>query len=134
VSSEPGAGVGIFVQYAAQGQWTVWTTCDTNTSKVVCTFDVYASADTSSELTAIAGSGLEGPDETQIVKDGTAYLHAETGSDTDTMTFTTTPGAIVRLEAYLDESAQPRFVYWFGKGVLHEGAPTNPVDFEPTSP
>jgi hypothetical protein len=50
------------------------------------------------------------------------------------MTLTTTPGAVLRLETYLDDQPQPRFVYWFGNGVLHEGAPTNPVDFEPSAP
>ncbi|MGK4006345.1 hypothetical protein WMF31_27250 [Sorangium sp. So ce1036] len=134
VSSEPGEGVGIFVEYAAGGTWTIWTTCDTNTSRVACSFDLYASVDTSSELFDIAGSELERTDTTRLVDEGIAYLHAETGSDVDAMTFTTTEGAIVRLEAYLDGEPQPRFIYWFGDGVLHEGAPSNPIDFEPTSP
>ncbi|KYG06123.1 hypothetical protein BE21_36680 [Sorangium cellulosum] len=134
LSSEPGEGVGIFVEYAAGGTWRIWTTCDTNSSKVVCSFDLYASVDTSSELFDIVGTDLEKSDATRLADDGIAYLHAETGSDIDAMTFTTTEGAIVRLEAYLDGVQEPRYVYWFGDGVLHEGAPTNPIDFEPTSP
>ncbi|WP_437679934.1 hypothetical protein [Sorangium sp. So ce131] len=134
VESEPGEGVGIFVEYAAGGTWTLWTTCDTNTSKVVCSFDLYASVDTSSELLDITGVELEKTDATRLADEGIAYLHAETGADVDAMTFTTTEGAVVRLEAYLDGELQPRFVYWFGNGVLHEGAPSNPLDFEPTSP
>ncbi|AUX30468.1 MULTISPECIES: hypothetical protein [Sorangium] len=134
LSSEPGEGVGIFVEYAAGGTWRLWTTCDTNRSKVVCSFDLYASVDTSSELFDIVGTDLEKTDATRLADDGIAYLHAETGSDIDAMTFTTTEGAIVRLEAYLDGAQEPRYVYWFGDGVLHEGAPTNPIDFQPTSP
>ncbi|WP_437940269.1 hypothetical protein [Sorangium sp. So ce341] len=134
LSSGPGEGVGIFVEYAAGGTWRLWTTCDTNSSKVVCSFDLYASVDTSSELFDIVGTDLEKTDATRLADDGIAYLHAETGSDIDAMTFTTTEGAIVRLEAYLDGVQEPRYVYWFGDGVLHEGAPTNPIDFQPTSP
>jgi hypothetical protein len=134
VTSEPGEGVGIFVEYAGDGAWKIWTTCDTNTSKVVCSFDLYASIDQSSELIEIAGEDLERADQTSLMSEGVALLHAETGSDVDAMTLTTTPGAILRLEAYLDDQPQPRFVYWFGNGVLHEGAPTNPVDFEPSAP
>ncbi|WP_437592244.1 hypothetical protein [Sorangium sp. So ce1000] len=134
LSTEPGEGVGIFVEYTAGGTWTVWTTCDTNTSKVVCSFDLFASVDTSSELFDLAGIEIEKTDATRLQDIGVAYFHAETGSDIDAMTFTTTKGAIVRLEAYLDGAPEPRFVYWFGDGVLHEGAPSNPLDFKPTAP
>jgi hypothetical protein len=134
ISSEPGVGVGIFVEYAEGGSWKIWTTCDTDTSRVVCSFDLYASVDTSSKLLELGGSDLEGPDEALVVEEGIAHFHAETGSDIDVLTLATTPGAIVRLDAYLDGQAQPRFVYWFGDGVLHEGAPSNPVDFQPTAP
>jgi hypothetical protein len=134
LSTEPGEGVGIFVEYTAGGTWTLWTTCDTNTSKVVCSFDIYASVDTSSELIDLAGIEIEKTDATRLVDIGVAYFHAETGSDIDAMTFATTPGAVVRLEAYLDGTQEPRFVYWFGDSVLHEGAPSNPLDFKPTAP
>lgn len=134
VTSEPGEGVGIFVEYAADGRWRVSTTCDTNYSDYACTFDVFASVDTMSDLTDFAEEDLEGSDRASLIEDGVLGFHAVTDTDLDAVSFTTTPGAIVRLEAYLDGYSQPRFVYWFGKGVLHEGAPTNPVDFEPTSP
>jgi hypothetical protein len=134
VSAEPGEGVGLFVEYAAGGTWRLSTTCDTNYSGVACGFDVFASVDASSELLDITADDLEGRDQTGLVEEGVVGLHAETASDVDAVSFTTTPGAIVRLETYLDGASQPRFVYWFGDGVLHEGAPTNPLDFEPTEP
>lgn len=132
--SEPGDGVGIFVEYAAGGTWTIWTTCDTDTSGAVCRFDVYASVDTSSELFDLWGSDLEGADRTWLIDQGVAKLEADTDWDADAMMFSTTPGAIVRIEAYLDGDHADRFIYWFGNGVLHKGAPTNPLDFEPTVP
>jgi len=134
VSAEPGEGVGLFVEYAAEGKWRLSTTCDTNYSNIGCTFDVFAGVDTSSELTDLSTEDLEGRDDAAIIEEGVAGWHAETASDIDAITLTTTPGAILRVEMYLDQVSQPRFVYWFGNGVLHEGAPTNPVDFEPTAP
>jgi hypothetical protein len=134
VSAEPGEGVGLFVEYEAGGTWRLSTTCDTNYSDVACLFDVFASVDTSSELLEITDDDLEGHDETGVIALGVVGLHAETTSDVDSVSFTTTPGAFVRTEMYLDGVSQPRFVYWFGDGVLHTGAPTNPLDFEPTEP
>ena len=134
VSAEPGEGVGLFVEYTAGGAWRLSTTCDTNYSNIGCTFDAFASVDTSSELLDLSTEDLEGQDQAKILEEGVAGWHAETASDIDAITLTTTPGAILRVEMYLDGVSQPRFVYWLGKGVLHEGAPTNPIDFEPTEP
>lgn len=134
VSAEPGEGVGVFVEYAAGGTWRIWTTCDTNYSNVACLFDIFASVDTASELIEVTGADLEGRDEVTTVEEGIVQLAASTSSDIDEMRLVTTPGAILRLEVYLDGASQPRFVYWQGVEVLHQGAPTNPVDFEPTEP
>lgn len=134
VSADPGEGVGVFVEYAAGGAWRIWTTCDTNYSNVACLFDIYAAVDTASEIIELAGGELEGRDEAVLYPDGVAELSTSTSSDIDELRLKTTPGAILRLEVYLDGVAQPRFVYWQGEEVLHQGAPTSPVDFEPTSP
>lgn len=134
ISAEPGEGVGLFVEYAAGGTWRLWTTCDTNYSNVACNFDIFAAVDADSELIDIRGDDLEGRDEAGPWDEGVAFFHAETSADVDSVTLTTTPGAIVEVALYLDSYSQPRFIYWFGDGVLHEGAPTNPVDFEPVSP
>ncbi|AKT39449.1 hypothetical protein [Chondromyces crocatus] len=134
VSAEPGEGVGIFVEYASEGEWRIWTTCDTNYSDIACRFDIFASVDVDSELHEFSGVSLEGRDQATLYEEGVVYLSASTASDIDEMRLVTTPGAIVRLEVYLDDVAQSRYVYWQGDGVLHQGAPSNPVDFEPTSP
>ena len=34
----------------------------------------------------------------------------------------------------LDGVEQPHYVYWVGNKVLHQGAPSNPIDFLPTTP
>ena len=134
VEAEPGEGVGMFVEYTTGGQWRIWTSCDTNYSGVACAFDAFVSVDTESELRAVEGEDLEGFDEASTYDEATAYFHADTDSGHDGFVFETTPGAIVRLDMTLDGYSEPRFVYWFGDGVLHQGAPTNPVDFQPAAP
>lgn len=133
VTAEPGEGVGVFVEYATGGTWRIWTTCDTNTSNAPCTFDVFASVDLDSDLVDITSEDVEERDKVMLYSEGIAYLGATTESDVDAMVLTTTPGAIVRLEVYLDGAKQSRFIYWFGDGVLHRGAPTHPIDLEPSA-
>ncbi|MDI1483227.1 hypothetical protein [Polyangium sp. y55x31] len=131
----PGDGVGVFVEYYSNGVYRVWTTCDTNFSGVVCPIDVFMSVDTSSTIDAITTDDLEGADHVNVNEAaGTVDMHVDTGVDFDAIEISTTPGAILRLEVLIDGVAQPRFVYWFGNGVLHNGAPTSPVDFVPTVP
>lgn len=135
MDSTPGEGVGLYVEYAQGGHWTLWTTCDTNYSSAACTFDAVVSVDTASELLAATGEDLEGHDVVDDrYADGMARFVVDTDSDIDVMRLDTTPGAIVRLDLTLDGIAETRFVYWIGNGVLHAGAPSNPVDFQPLSP
>lgn len=135
LDSKPGDGVGIFVEYYAGGHYRIWTTCDTNTSGAMCPFDIFTSVDTASTITAVGEENLEGFDSISLSQgNGTVDLHFETDSDYDAIGIDVTPGAILRVEAYLDGLSEPRFVYWFGDGVLHQGAPTNPIDLIPSKP
>lgn len=135
LDSKPGDGVGVFVEYYAGGHYRIWTTCDTNFSGTTCPFDIFTSVDTSASIFAITEENLEGFD-TATVKQGqgTVDLHFETSGDYDAAQIDVTPGAILRVEAFIDGQSEPRFIYWFGDGILHEGAPTNPIDFFPSKP
>jgi len=131
----PGDGVGVFVEYYAGGVYRVWTTCDTNYSGSVCPMDIFMSVDVDSRIDAITTDDLEGADLVNINEAaGTVDMHVDTSVDYDAIEISTTPGAVLRLEVLIDGVPQPRFVYWFGNGVLHNGAPTSPVDLVPTSP
>jgi hypothetical protein len=134
LESPLGDGVGVFVEYSTGGTWRVWTTCDTNFTGKICAFDIFATVDTASVLEAVQGENIEGYD--FVNQEGNAGLefYAETSADFDSVVFTTTPGAIVRLEVNIGGQPQPHFIYWVGNGVLHNGAPTSPVDFEPSAP
>jgi hypothetical protein len=134
IEAEPGEGVGLFVEYAAGGFWRMWTSCDTNYSGQACQFDACVSiVNGSSDIRLAEGEELEGSDRIELLSDGWTCLSAETDADLDGLLFETEPGAVVRFEVSLDGFLDGRYVYWVGDGVLHAGAPTNPVDFVPTS-
>ena len=131
-------------EYKAGGQWTVTTSCDTLVSQITpppsCAFDVFvAGLDRSTTLTKPEGLNLGDSDALDVGRDGSIHLRTETSTNLDGFTFSATPGATIELEMYLDGATyddvgnpQSRFVYWVGDSVLHEGAPTNPVEFAPT--
>jgi hypothetical protein len=134
INVSAGAGVGVFVQYATGGQWTITTACDTNSSGFGCNFDLFVSGvDPSTTINNPQGQSLSGADTVDLQADGSVHLGTNTSTGLDGLTFTTTPGATIELETFLDGVPQPRFVYWVGDRVLHEGAPTDPIDLAPSA-
>jgi hypothetical protein len=134
LDAKPGEGVGIFVEVTAGGQWHVWTTCDTFTSKTVCSFDIFASTPNVEQLLSYAADQVEGFDTVKDLGDGTLELVADTDSDTDGLLLDIEPGAPLVLEAYLDGKSAEPFVYWVSDDLIHTGAPANPVQFNPPKP
>jgi hypothetical protein len=134
LESLPGDGVGVFVEYVTGGHWHVWTSCDTNSSDAVCAFDVFVTVADGPPITNSRTENLEGSDIIEKKADGSLHLIAKTSAELDGMTFDTDAGAVIELEAYFDNELDPRVLYWFGDGVLHQGAPTNPIQFKPTAP
>lgn len=133
LDASPGDGVGVFVEYYAGGTYRIWTTCDTAFSGNACAFDIFTSVDTTSAIIATTEENLEGIDSITVNPgQGTVDLRFDTGNDYDAAVIDVTPGAILRVEVFLDGQSDSRFTYWFGNGVLHEGAPTNPIDFNPS--
>lgn len=133
LDATPGDGVGVFVEYYAGGTYRIWTTCDTSFSGNACAFDIFTSVDSSSAIVATTEENLEGADTITVNPgQGTVDLRFDTGSDYDSAVIDVTPGAVLRVEVFLDGVSDSRFTYWFGNGVLHEGAPTNPLDFTPS--
>jgi hypothetical protein len=134
VRAGEGEGVGLFVEYASGGHWHLWTSCDTNLSGAVCNFSAFVKVVDGAEITNLKGEELETTDVVEDLGNGTIHLSAQTSSEFDGISFDTTEGAAIELDAYLDDEPDPHIVYWFGEGVLHQGAPTNPIDFKPSAP
>lgn len=135
LEAEPGDGVGVFVETTSSGAWQIWTTCDTATSGATCAFDACVSVvDGDPDRVGIenaVGDEAEDDDLVETFGDGSACFVFTTADDVDRFRFTTAPGATVRLGVDLDGVPDARFVFWVGDGVLHTGAPTNPVDLRP---
>jgi hypothetical protein len=158
LTATAGAGAGMYVEYATGGNWNLFTTCDvnasTNPSHAPCEFDAYVTANTAANLGSPVGENLDtsyctGGSQQPLSTDGTCsyvetlggssiHLHTMTGAGTDGMTFTTAPGATIELQMNLAGTESPQvpedFLYWIGGGVLHTGAPTNPIEFQPSGP
>jgi hypothetical protein len=135
LSSPGGTGVGVFVQYAAGGHWSITTACDTNTSGEPCGFDIFvAGADDSTTLSNPAGASLAAGDNVDVQSDGSYHLSTFTTTAIEGMTFDATAGGTIVVETFLDGVPQPRFVYWIGGKVLHTGAPTDPINLQPSAP
>lgn len=130
---EPGEGAGLFVEYFEGGEYRITFACDTNFSGIGCDWEGYVSVEQGADVTTIFEDGLEGSDRL-YVSDGVVDFDIGVTTDLDSFSLVTQPGTVLRLEAYLDGVSQPQFVFWRGDGVIHTGAPTNPVDFVPTEP
>ena len=141
VELDPGAGAGVAVEYQGDGRWRIVAACDTNLSGSVCHFAVLASSnDNSSEFGELERIGLEAEDELSLLDPFAVEMDWITAEDLDAATFTTSPGASVRVSVLLydpvpdsdsDWTNDPRLLNWVGNGALHAGAPTNPVELTP---
>jgi hypothetical protein len=136
LEAEPGKGAGVFVEYHGDGKWRAWTTCDTLVTGTPCEYRLAFRPEEGARLNGltmgIEGSGNNLFDEidAQLIR-----VSITTTTETDSVEFRTEPpGAAVQLQTTLDGSSDSRIIFWVGPEVLHTGAPTNPVIFEPTSP
>jgi hypothetical protein len=143
VQLEPGQGIAVAVRYAEGGIWEVATACDTALSGARCDYDIVVSTDGDASIDSFERQGLESTDDLRAPDAFALAAVLDTGDDTDGFSFTTLPGATVRVSALLYDpgfdswfewSDDPRFISWVGDGAVHRGAPTNPVDLRPDRP
>jgi hypothetical protein len=130
LTAEPGAGAGLFVEYLDEGQWHVWTTCDTDSNGAACSFDVDL---VGANLGLVQGEDLEGSDRVELESDYARALF-ETTSDTDGVRFRLDEGAPLRLGVWLDGVEAREVVFWVEDGAIVQGIPTTPTDFVPGGP
>jgi len=131
LTTDLGQGAGLFVEYTEGGSWAFWASCDTDLSGRPCLWDVYVSSQEA--ITGLDGPDLEDEDSLDYSGDSTVVLYTTTTSGSDTMTFQTEPGALTRVEVYLDGDPAPGYLVWFNDGVQN-GAPYMPVIFQPDAP
>jgi hypothetical protein len=127
LEADPGEGVGVFVEHNGEGEWHVWTTCDTEKSGTYCPYDIFLSGN---DLSYVTEEDLE-DDDTLETSFEEARLYINTDNDTDGVRFSTDNGAPLIVEVYLDGQPASEFLYWLDNGEVWTGAPSNPVAFVP---
>lgn len=131
---DPGAGIGVFVQYDQGGHWTIFTTCDTDYSATSCDFDMLVyPTDARTLLDNVEGFDLDASDSFTLGNDGSINLVTQTAFGMNGMMFDADPGAEIEIDILIDGVAQPEFVYTVSYGRLVDGVSTNPVDFLPAT-
>ncbi len=129
-----GALQGVFVQYAKGGFWNVYTSCDTVADGNSCSFDITLSTSDAKGISATTGTN-QGPNDTITTEsDGSLHLLFQPTSALDGVTFTTTAGAVLEVDANLNGAPAPKLVNWISSGAVQNGMPSNPCDFTPSAP
>lgn len=127
LDADPGLGAGVFVEYEGAGNWTVWTTCDSETSGIACGYDVFISGDA---LTVTDEVDLDGRDFVESTADG-LHLFTDTDFDVDGVSFNGFIDDPVMIEVWLDGAPDGSLVFWVAGGEVWEGMPSNPTQFQP---
>jgi hypothetical protein len=130
----PGAGAGVFVEYAAGGTWHIFTTCDTTQSHFTCGWDLVASIDPSQPLSVVEQADVDKRDQVRSVDKGAVRLVFDTATDIDGVHLSAPPGQSLELDVLLDGQHDASLVSWVSGAAVHLGAPSDPVEFAPTTP
>jgi hypothetical protein len=135
LSTEPGVGAGVFIEYNQGGNWHVFTSCDSKLYGKSCVWNVVASVSKGQTVTNVSIESPEAADgDTLYTETDSVELAVETWNDLDGMRFNTSPGEVVRFDVYLGGERDARYIYWVGNNAIHKGAPSDPIDLQPTIP
>jgi hypothetical protein len=139
----PGEGVLVGVEYTSGGTWRVSAVCDTAYSDRACEFDIIVDSQDDAGIIDVERLDLDDDDRVLRLDAFALDLDWVTGRETDSVGFTTAPGASLRVSVALFDplstwwggwSIDPRLLSWVGDGAAHWGAPTDPVDLTPATP
>jgi hypothetical protein len=134
LASDPGEGVGLFIEYQEGGRWHLFTTCDSARSGYDCEFDVVVAPLDGASVFGVIPEELERDDVIQVDAHDRVRLLARTGLDQDGFYVDTDAGAPLGIDLLLDGDCANRYVYWIGEGGIHSGVPSNPFELEPVAP
>lgn len=132
MSFRSGEGIGFFVEYSEGGRWRFALSCDTKISDRECRFFVNASFDETIDPTIVT-SGLSNVEYVGSLRGNVTYM-GTVGRTARDVVFDIAPGYPVVFTLLFDGRADSRYMFWVGDGVLHSGAPTNPLKLVPGSP
>ncbi|HEU4406613.1 MAG TPA: hypothetical protein VFS43_15205 [Polyangiaceae bacterium] len=137
LNAEGGQGAGVLVEYLGEGQWYVWTVCDTFVTGLVCSYDITLALEPNASFVSVVdepadadGSNVAGAGATQ-----TSLLFGTRTEVDGVLVRVGPPGAPLFVRATLDGKLDPDVVFWVDEaGAVRHGSPTNPLWFAPTVP
>jgi hypothetical protein len=128
LTSAPGQGAGVNVEYQTGGHWHIWWTCDTNISGLNCNFYVDVIARTGN-ITNVAGDRLESTDQLTTPSATEVTLNTGTSTGVDGVFFDTDPGATIDVLQQIGTVQDGSYFYWSQGGrVMGGGVPGNVAD------
>ncbi len=137
LNSEGGQGAGLLVEYWGEGQWYIWTVCDTFVTGLVCSYDVTLALEPGASFVSVVDEPPD-PDGSNEVgaSDAQASLRFGTQTEVDGVVVRVEPpGAPLFVRATLDGTLDPSVVFWVDEiGTVRHGSPTNPLWLSPTVP
>jgi hypothetical protein len=136
MNAAPGDGVGIFVEYAAGGQWHVWWTCDTNKTNEPCAFGIKITAKTGSISDLQLAGAVQG-DSIQQTDSQTLTATTNTTSNAVDAKFTGDAGGTIEIEATVGGVDDSSFFFFVQDGTVnggYTGTLTDPLRFEGNTP
>ncbi len=132
LEADPGAGVGVFIEYGTGGKWHIFWACDTNETGRPCDYQVKVRP-SQGKLTSVVDDGGRALPTTG----GEISLRRVTSTKNDGMRFDGDPGAVITLEVTLDGRTENVFFFFVQNGTRnggYEGALTNPIKLQGKTP
>ena len=115
-----GEGVGVFTEYLTGGHWRVWWTCDTAKTSEACPFDVIASV-AHGAITNAAGFSLQQGDQLSQANAQSVEAVTVTTANIEGVTFDTTAGATITLDAQVGGLRDGSFLFFVQDGKIDGG-------------
>jgi hypothetical protein len=135
LAATPGEGVGVFVEYATGGHWTLSWTCDTLVSYQSCPFDIEVSVPSNASIQNVSPTNTSA--DSTVVDAQHIDEQTTTTSGTDGVTFDATPGAAITVDALISGQGSGSYLFFVQDGQVnggYKGALTDPLMFQPSSP
>jgi hypothetical protein len=131
-----GQGVGVFTEYQTGGHWRVWWTCDTAKTSQACRFDVIA---TVADGALGNAAGLSPGDGIRLSQANAQSVEAltTTTENIEGMTFDSTAGATITLDAQVGGLRDGSFLFFVQDGKINGGYTatlTDPLMLQPLAP
>jgi hypothetical protein len=135
LTATPGQGVGVFSEYRSGGHWHVWWTCDSAVSHNSCDFEIGAAVSNG----IIANVQTEGAAVQSVVTATPRQVTVSTITTTelDGITFDTTPGQPIHIDAQLNGTREGQFLFFVQDGIVnggYTGMLTDPLVLSPSEP